>query len=75
VGYDLTAAAETVAELSPMGDTPQPQSERQVRPLRAVDPAERAEAAGAEGMSAMADIPVTARCSSVQHTCCTFVDS
>jgi hypothetical protein len=42
-GYDLMAAAETVAELSPMGDIPQPQSERQVRPLRAVDPAERAE--------------------------------
>lgn len=42
-GYDLMAAAETVAELSPTGDIPAPQSERQVRPLRGVDPEQRAE--------------------------------
>lgn len=42
-GYHLTAAAETVAGMSTNVHIPQPTREAQVRPLRAVDPAERAE--------------------------------
>lgn len=42
-GHRLIGAAETVTEMSPIGDIPAPAREAQVRPLRAVDPAERAE--------------------------------
>ena len=42
-GHRLIGAAETVTEMSPIGDIPAPAREAQVRPLRAVDPSERAD--------------------------------